>query len=100
MDHRGPRPPGEEALLLRAVSGRHAVRANHQQTADGHGVLGRTLRVQQPPGHPQPETAPVQGDGQEETEGLCCAATQARSLQEREGELQVHLIRDSDPSRL
>ncbi|KAK7886433.1 hypothetical protein WMY93_026054 [Mugilogobius chulae] len=40
VDHRGPRASCQKALLLRAVPGRHAVRAHHQQAPHRHCVLG------------------------------------------------------------
>lgn len=69
VDHRGAGPAGQEALLLRAVPGRHAVRTHHQQASHRHRLLGRALRVQQPARRPQPPPSPIQGDGQEETQG-------------------------------
>ncbi|XP_064255527.1 ras/Rap GTPase-activating protein SynGAP isoform X13 [Passer domesticus] len=66
---RGARPAAQEALLLRAVPGRHAVRTHHQQGPHRQRLLGRALRVQQPARRAHHPPAPLQGHRQEEEEG-------------------------------
>lgn len=69
VDHRGPRASSQETLLLRTLSGRHAVRTHHQQASHRHRFLGRALWIQQPASRPQPTPSSIQGDRQEETQG-------------------------------
>lgn len=69
VDHRGPRASSQETLLLRTLSGWHAVRTYHQQAPHRHRFLGRALWIQQPASRPQPTPSSIQGDRQEETQG-------------------------------